>query len=220
MTREKAKQPLIRVIFGLLVIVAAIIAVAVLICRVSDYLLHTAYLPRLGETAVVDEIEISQQQALSECPDIEITDYDKEFMDKLITDPMFLDLEADADKVNDFREIEITADEAGFERYAPFPDENYTINIEYSANEIMPSHAYVNLEYTDGSNVRKMFMYIDKGDEHSDGENRYTKAITVRNSDGKYISRYWCSYGEYRKETFKYGLVSYAEKIFNAMMSV
>lgn len=197
---EKKRKKLKTVIIILLILIFLI------------YLLFFAYLPFLGKVAGVNTVEISEKEILRECPEIAVTDYDREFLDKILNDPRFEVLE-NSDK---YASMSITADEAGFERYALRPDENYTVDADNMMYGMLPLHINIQFEYEGGLYCEDLYMSANKDDPQPS----YTKAVTVKRFDGKFIKQYWNFHGRYEKKTYKYGLVSYIKSMIDALMSV
>lgn len=198
---------------------AAIIISGIAGGAVMIYFLFFAFIPSLGLYAMSDTKEITEAQALSECPEIALTDYDRQFIDKILKDPRIQALEIDAEKEQKYQSICMTADDAGFERYALRPEENYTVNADYSVYGICPLHASADFERTEGLYGKDLYISADN-EEYTDDKDNYVKVITITRSDGKFIAEYWYFHGKYKKETFRYGLISYAELMFHALMSV
>lgn len=183
------------------------IAVIILVSTVLIYLLFFANLNSFD----TNETQISERAALRECPGIEITDYDREFLDKILYYKEFEVLE----NSERYASMSVTADEAGFERYALRPDENYTVHADYNMYGMLSLSVSIQFEDDDGLYREDLFLSADKTDSGTD----YCKAVTVQRSDGKFIKRYWSWHnGErYTKETYLYGIVGWIKALMNAM---
>lgn len=189
MQKEKKKRP-----------IAAIIILIILAVAVHVYILFFLYIPWFTWFNV-DEYEITEKQIAMECPDVMLTDYDREFLDKIFSSTLV----QETGSTDSFAEIELTADEAGFERYSPRPDENYMVTIHNRMYGIFPVHASV--EFEDGGKLYRRELYMSVNEDNTEAD--YTKAITIVRSDGKLIAQYWNDNGEYEKTVFKYGIVNY-----------
>lgn len=186
--------------------------IILLILIVLIYLLFFAYLPFLGEVAEVNTVEIPEKEILRECPEIAVTDYDREFLDKILYDPRFEELE----KSDKYDSMSVTADEAGFERYAFRPDENYTVDADYMMYGMFPLSVHIQFEYEGGLYRENLFLSVRKDENGL----RYSKAVTVKRFDGKFIKQYWNFNGRYEKETYTYGLVGYIKSGIDAIMGI
>ena len=171
------------------------------------YLLFFAYFPPF-KTGDSNTVEISEETIIRECPEIAITDYDREFLDRILNDPRFEEIE----NRDEYASIIITADEAEFERYALRPDENYTVHADNMGFGRQPSVS-IQFEYEGGIYGKDLFLSAEK----SDTQIRYVKAVTIMRSDGKLIRQYWNFNGRYEKNTWTYGLVGYIKDIMNAI---
>ncbi len=100
-----------------------IIVIVFLVVIGLYYVLFEMYIPSLG-FGVLEDVDISNERILYECPDVEITEYDKQFLDNLLNAPCISKL-ADIEENSWLR---FTADEAGFERYTLRSDENYELS--------------------------------------------------------------------------------------------
>lgn len=189
---------------------AVIIILLILIFLI--YLLFFAYLPRLGKVAKVNTVEISEEEMLKECPEIAVTDYDREFLNKILNAPQFKEIE----KNDSYTSASVTADEAGFERYSLRPDENYTVHANYMMYGMFPLSVHIQFEYEGGLYRENLFLSVRKDENGL----RYSKAVTVKRSDGKFIKQYWNFHGRYEKKIYTYGLVGYIKSIFDAIMGI
>ncbi|MBQ8781060.1 MAG: hypothetical protein IJZ72_05255 [Oscillospiraceae bacterium] len=190
-----------------------IIAVIVLLFVVFwIYLLFFAYIPNVIDLFNETSDVISEETALKECPEVVVTDYDREFLDELLNDSRISELE-DSEEYNS---LKLTADEAGLERYAPRADENYTAYADYKMYGILPLYTSIQFEYKGG--IYQKDLYISASREETGNE--YTKAITIKRFDGKSIKSYWYRNGKYIKETQRYGLINHIDVIIDGIMSV
>ncbi|MBQ8827500.1 MAG: hypothetical protein IJ007_10445 [Oscillospiraceae bacterium] len=186
--------------------------IILIIAAFRIYLLFFAYIPNFIDNFNETSYVISEETALKECPEVVLTDYDREFLDKLLNDPRISELE----NSEEYNSLKLTADEAGFERYALRPDENYTVYADYEMYGIMPLHTSIQFDYK--GVLYKKEIYISASREETGNE--YTKAITIKRSDGKYIKSYWYRNGKYIKETQHYGLINHIDVIIDGIMSV
>lgn len=187
--------------------------IILIVSAVLIYLMFFAYFPpfRTGDS---NTVEISEKTALRECPQIIVTDYDREFLDKILNDPRIMALE-DADAKKDIDKhafLLITADEAGFERYALRPEENYTV---HSDNYMFGGSLNISIQFEDKGGLYKKRLYLSA--DKTDFGTEYTKSVTVIRADGKYINKYWNFHGRYERKTYTYGIVGYIKDIMNAM---
>ncbi|MDE6596458.1 MAG: hypothetical protein K2K44_10695 [Oscillospiraceae bacterium] len=185
---------------------AAIIILLILIVMI--YLLFFSYFPPF-RTGSPNTVEISEKKALRECPEIEVTDYDREFLDKILNDPRFEELE-NKDK---YVSMSVTADEAGFERYALRPDENYTVDASNGIAPGRPLTVSITFEYEGGLYREDLYLSANKVYPQTD----YAKAVTVKRFDEKFIKQYWNFHGRYEKDTWTYGIVGFIKDIMSAM---
>lgn len=169
------------------------------------YLLFFAYFsPFEAGYPIYDEI--SEKTALRECPQVVVTDYDREFLNRILNDPQFEILEKETEHVY----ISITADEAGFERYAFRPNENYTVeadNYTFDAPSIS-----IQFEYSGGLYREQLYLSA----ESSDMQLNY-KCVSIERFDGKLIRQYWDFHGRYERTTYTYGIVGYIKLLLSAM---
>ncbi len=174
------------------------------------YLLFFAYFPPF-KTGDSNTVEISEKAIIRECPEIALMDYDREFLDRILNDPRFEEIE----NRDEYASIIITADEAEFERYALRPDENYAVHADNMGFGRQPSVS-IQFEYEGGIYCKDLFLSAQK----SDTQIRYIKAVTIMRSDGKLIRQYWNFNGRYEKETWTYGLVGYIKDIMNVIFGI
>lgn len=192
---------------------SVIIAVGILLFVIIwIYLLFFAYIPNVIDLFNETSDVISEETALKECSEIVVTDYDKEFLDKLLNDPRISELE----KSDGCNSVRLTADEAGLERYTPRPDENYTVHADYEMYGILPLHTSIQFKYKGGIYQKKLYISAS----HEETGNEYTKAISIKRFDGKSIKSYWYRNGKYIKETQRYGLINHIDVIIDGIMSV
>ena len=192
---------------------SVIIAVGILLSVVIwVYLLFFAYIPNVIDLFNETSDVISEETALKECPEVVVTDYDREFLDKLLNDPRISELE----KSDGNNSVRLTADDAGFERYTPRPDENYTVYADYEMYGILPLHTSIQFEYKGGIYQKNIYISANRAETG----NEYTKAISIKRFDGKSIKSYWYRNGKYIKETQRYGLINHIDAIIDGIMSV
>ena len=192
---------------------SVIIAVIVLFCAAFGiYLLFVAYIPDFIDMFDETTDEISERTASKGCPEVVFTDYDKEFLDKLLNDPRILAL----DNSEEHNSVTLNADEDGLERYAPRANENYTVYAHNRGFGEQPLDIGIQFRYEGG--LYKKNLYISA--YRDEGVIKYVKSVQVKRSDGKFIKDYWYWHGKYRKTTQRYGLINHIKIFISGIMSV
>lgn len=193
MTKMSKKKRLDnRAVFAIIIIAVSIIVV---------YLLFFAYIPKA--ICFFDDTSktISEKQAAKECPKVILTDYDREFLDGIIEDERVRQLESS----EEYASIRLKADEGDFPRYAPREDENYTLNADHKMYGMEPLYASIQFEDKGVLYKEGLFVCVRKEDNGND----YSKCVSAIRADG-----------EYRKTTYRYGLINHIKGFIDAIMSV
>lgn len=163
------------------------------------YLLFFAYIPKMICIFDYSSEVISEERAVKECPEVIVTDYDREFLDGLLEDERIGQLE----NSDGYNSLSLTADEGGFPRYSPREDENYTVKADYMMYGMDSLSA--SIQFEDKGILYKERLYIS-ADREENG-NEYTKCVGLIRADGKFINEYRYFNGKYIKETYRYGLI-------------
>lgn len=189
------------------------IKIAVIVTALLIFIIYLLFFANL-QGYDVSETQISKETALRECPEIEITDYDREFLNKILEYKGFEEPQ-ESDK---HASIYVTADEAGFERYALRPDENYTVQVHHNFGGMSSLWVSIQFEFEGGLYCKKLYLSADK----TDSGTNYTKAVIVRRFDGKFIKQYWNRDNNERntKKTYLYGIVGLIRAIGSAWSGI
>ena len=178
----------------------------------GGYLLFFAYIPKAICFFDCSSEVISEEQAAKECPEVIVTDYDREFLDGLLEDARIGHLE----NSDGYNSLKLTADEGGFPRYTPREDENYTVKADYRMYGMLPLFASIQFEDKGGLYKERLYISVDREDNGND----YTKCVGLIRADGKFINKYWYINGKYKKETYRYGLINHIKGFIDGIMSV
>lgn len=200
---SKKKQLSNRAIFAVFII--ALLGIAV-------YLLFFAYIPKVICIFDYSSEIISEERAAKECPEVIVTDYDREFLDGLLEDERIGQLE----NSDGYNSLSLTADEGGFPRYTPREDENYTVKANYKMYGMLPLSASIQFEDKGGLYKERLYISVDR----EENGNEYTKCVGLIRADGKFINEYRYSNGKYIKETYRYGLINHIKGFIDGVMSV
>ncbi|MGN0599593.1 MAG: hypothetical protein ACI4JK_06820 [Oscillospiraceae bacterium] len=179
---------------------------------IDVYILFFAYIPKMICIFDYSSEIISEEMAAKECPEVIVSDYDREFLDRLIEDERIAQLE-NSDGHNS---LVLTADEDGLPRYTPREDENYTVRAFCEMYGILPLSASIQFEDEGVLYKERLFISVDR----EDNGNEYTKCVMLIRADGKFINEYECYNGKYIKETYRYGLINHIKGIIDGIMSV
>lgn len=91
-----------------------------------------------------------------------------------------------------------------------------SINADHKMYGMEPLYASIQFEDKGVLYKEGLFVCVRKEDDGND----YSKCVSVIRADGKFIEKYWYSDGEYRKTTYRYGLINHIKGFIDAIMSV
>ncbi|MGN0586042.1 MAG: hypothetical protein ACI4JF_02040 [Oscillospiraceae bacterium] len=185
------------------------IIIVLFIAAFIIYWLFFAYIPKFG-AGEMESYAISEEQAVKECPEVVITDYDRDFICKIINST---DIQYTPDG---YTELKLTSSDKGYEQYSSLPDVSYIVRLGKSMNSSSPPSVSVQFDYTGTIYSRDLYISVKE-----DGSEPYIcKCIGIKRFDGKLIESYWNFNGKYKKYVFKYGIINYIKIFIRGIMSV
>ena len=186
---------------NILLLLAAVLAV---------YILFFMHLPFWGIPRE-QVITLTEAQVRQECPAVLLTEEDRALLDAIYADPRIQALQGS----EDYQSLAITADEAGFPRYAARPEENYTVSASTILHGNQPLLVSLAFAYAGDLYQQRPYLSIDQ----SMGDTTYAKVISIQRFDGRKEVAYWNANGSYERRIYCYGLVNYLLSEMEGLLS-